>query len=372
MPASIRARVAAIVAASSLFAAAAPSLAGASSSIVTSERVFVDSSRPTRANGTFPGAPERTLRVRLWHPAACAGDRCAPYPLLLVAHGFGGLPEKFNALAAFIASNGYVVAAPAFPLTNQSAPGGHLSGLTDVVEQPEDLFFVYGELSAASQAPEDDLEGLLDPSQTIALGHSLGGLTVLAWAHSDCCREAPLRGTILVSALSALALFEANPIDTGPPTLLIHGTDDPLVSFSFAEPLLETLPEPRALVGVQGAGHAELLESQSEPPIPAREATQRAIVAFLGALLRHDRGALDAAFEQLAGDGHIVIAPSCAGDCGGDGKVSLGDAVLSVRIGLGGAPLAACPAVDGDGSGAAEVDELVTTVRHLLAGACPL
>jgi predicted dienelactone hydrolase len=359
--------------ASFIVALAAPALAGTPASVVTTERVFVDASRPTRANGTFPGAPDRTLRVRFWYPTACtAPDRCAPFPLFLVAHGFGGLPEKFDALARFVASHGYVVAAPAFPLTNQGAPGGHLSGFSDVVEQPGDLFFVYGELAAASQAPGDDLELLFDVSQTVALGHSLGGLTVLAWAHSDCCRRVPLRGAILVSALAGLNIFEANPIDSGPTTLVVHGTSDPLVPFSFAEPLLETLPKPRALVGVEGAGHSDLLESRTDPPTPARDATQRAIVAFLDGLLRHDRGELDATLDQLAAEGNVVIPPSCTGDCEGDGRVTIGDAVLSVRVALDDAPLEICPTLDDNGSGLAEVNELIITVGNLLAGECPL
>jgi len=350
-----------------------PALAGTTPTIVTSERVFVDASRTTRANNTFPGAPDRTLRVRLWYPADCvADDRCPPYPLLLMAHGFGGLPEKFDALATFIASDGYVVAAPAFPLTNQNAPGGHISGFSDVEEQPQDLFFVLGELSAASQAPGDELEGLLDAAQTVALGHSLGGLTVLAWAHTDCCGQAPLRGVILVSSLSASNPFGANPIDTGPPTMIIHGTSDALIPFTLAEPLLETLPRPRALVGVQGSGHSELLESQAEPPIPARDATQRAIVAFLDGLLRHDRSAFDGTLDELAAEGHIVIQPSCAGDCEDDGTVSIVDVVLSVRVALGDAPLEDCRPVDDDESSDVAVTELITAVANLLAGECPL
>ncbi|HYD48289.1 MAG TPA: hypothetical protein VEB21_08080 [Terriglobales bacterium] len=34
-----------------------------------SETIFIDSSRPTARNGSFPGAPERALRTVVWLPA---------------------------------------------------------------------------------------------------------------------------------------------------------------------------------------------------------------------------------------------------------------------------------------------------------------
>jgi hypothetical protein len=52
--------------------------------------------------------------------------------------------------------------------------------------------------------------------------------------------------------------------------------------------------------------------------------------------------------------------------------VTIGDAVLSVRVALDDAPLEICPALDDNGSGLAEVNELIITVGNLLAGECPL
>src|SRR5437016_4921682 len=86
------------------------------------ERTVVDATRETPANGTFAGAPSRTLRVLIW---VASGKGSPARPLLIMAHGFGGLPEKLDAFARFVAMQGFVIAAPAFPLTNQDAPGGH-------------------------------------------------------------------------------------------------------------------------------------------------------------------------------------------------------------------------------------------------------
>lgn len=58
----------------------------------------------------------------------------------------------------------------------------------------------------------------------------------------------------------------------------------------------------------------------------------------------------------------------CGGDCNVDGRVVVSELVTAVRINLGQAPIDACFAVDGDGSGSAEVHEIVQAVGHALRG----
>ena len=61
------------------------------------------------------------------------------FPLIVFAHGFAGHPEKFTKLFAAWADAGFVVAAPAFPLTNSHVPEVKIS---DVGQQPADMSFV--------------------------------------------------------------------------------------------------------------------------------------------------------------------------------------------------------------------------------------
>jgi hypothetical protein len=56
----------------------------------------------------------------------------------------------------------------------------------------------------------------------------------------------------------------------------------------------------------------------------------------------------------------------CAGDCDGDGQVSINEVILGVGMGLGGS--AACPAMDGDSNGTISIDELVRAVNAALGG----
>lgn len=63
-------------------------------------------------------------------------------------------------------------------------------------------------------------------------------------------------------------------------------------------------------------------------------------------------------------------AQSCPGDCNGNGTVSIDELVLGVRISLGDAPLAQCPAFDATPDGELRIDELIRGVGSAANG-CP-
>lgn len=66
--------------------------------------------------------------------------------------------------------------------------------------------------------------------------------------------------------------------------------------------------------------------------------------------------------------GGRAAAQPCAGDCGGDGMVTVNELVRGVAIALGAAPVGDCAAVDADGNGAVGVAELIAAVNNLLTG----
>ncbi|MEO8606198.1 MAG: hypothetical protein ABI629_26745 [bacterium] len=65
-----------------------------------------------------------------------------------------------------------------------------------------------------------------------------------------------------------------------------------------------------------------------------------------------------------------ALAQICPGDCDGDGVVRIDELVGGVRIALGDAPLADCPAFDTTPDGVVRIDELVGAASAALAG-CP-
>ena len=99
------------------------------------EQTFVDDSRPTKANDSFAGAPNRTLHTTIYYPAlgkpgdtvtadATPDRKHGPYPLILYSHGSNSFGAEYEPLLRQWASAGYVVAAPDYPLSNKNSPGG--------------------------------------------------------------------------------------------------------------------------------------------------------------------------------------------------------------------------------------------------------
>ncbi len=304
-----------------LLAAAFLLAAPAHAEISVEERTFVDSSRSTPANGNYQGAPDRTLPTLVWTPdSSCtASGRCQPYPLLLMAHGMSGLPEAFDAFARTMAEGGYVVAAPAFPLTNADAPGGSQSGFPDTVRQPDDLVFVAARLQAATADPADSLYGRIDAASVSALGVSLGGSTVEALAHTDCCDALELDAAVLAGTYTGiLQMFGGQLHSDGPTTLVLHGTADELIPFSTVPGLLRILPVPRFLVGIKDAEHDDYVDSQTEPATAGRAAAELATLALLDWKVRGEETPFTDAMESLAGQDHTVVIEQClaaGGDC---------------------------------------------------------
>jgi hypothetical protein len=61
-------------------------------------------------------------------------------------------------------------------------------------------------------------------------------------------------------------------------------------------------------------------------------------------------------------------APSCTGDCNGDGEVTINELISGVNIALGSAPLSQCPAFDPSGDGSVAINELIAAVGAALEG----
>lgn len=81
-------------------------------------------------------------------------------------------------------------------------------------------------------------------------------------------------------------------------------------------------------------------------------------------------GAAIACTELISTPLRAAPAPTCVGDCAGNGTVTIEDLISGVNVALGFQPLSACSAIDGNGDGSASVDELVRAVTAALGG-CP-
>jgi predicted dienelactone hydrolase len=227
---------------------------------------FEDTSRPTMPNGTFPGAPTRVLVTEIWYPAAPAAEaqgeeqrdaalvrNAAPYPLVVYAHGLSGTHASGAFLARHLASRGYIVAAPDFPLTQAGASGG--SNAVDVVEQPADVRFLNSQMLALDSDPASRFFARIDRERIGVTGLSLGGLTAYMVTFHPTLRDARVRAA---APLAGNACFLTHGFfgDTAVPPLIVQGDLDAVLPYRahslFA---FERANSPKWLVTIAAGTH---------------------------------------------------------------------------------------------------------------------
>jgi len=217
---------------------------------------LVDTSRPTQASGTFAGAPERTLPTRVWYPAATDGSGAdpssdGPFPIIGWAHGFASANFEGELVGRHLASHGYVVVAPTFPLSNGGAPGGGPT-IADMTNQPGDLDFVMDRL--ADGAAGAALAAAIDAGTRGIAGLSLGGGTVLIGAFHPRWRIEDIGAAVALAPASCF--FGPDLYARSLPLLVVAGDADMLVRLDGG-PLqsFENAPPPATLVSLAGGNH---------------------------------------------------------------------------------------------------------------------
>ena len=211
-----------------------------------------------------------------------------PHPLVVFAHGFALTPTDYARLLQAIASAGYVVAAPIFPLTNAHAAGG--PDEADLVNQPRDVGFVITKLLALTRS-SGRLRGAVEPSRIAVAGQSDGGITALAVAYDTRYRDR--RGVRRSSCRARVLRDSARSRARGPPLLAMQGTADPLNAPATTASYFASAYRPKFLVWLLGASHREPYTNQQ----PQLGIVERSVVAFLGHYLK---GRPLATFEQAA------------------------------------------------------------------------
>lgn len=259
---------------------------------------FVDPDRPTRAYASLAARPDRTLETLVFYPAAGAAGGEAiegapparadgPFPLIVFAHGSGGLGDRYFGLLQTWAAAGYVVAAPVFPFASdpdQASPD-------DYPNQPADMTVVANELLTRNDDESHELAGLIDAERLGAAGHSLGGMTTLGLVANTCCYDERFDAGIVLAGRQV-------PFPAGDfwfrirtPVLLIHGDADTSVVYADGRLAYLEAPPPKHLVTLEGADHSE--PYQGAPDVPDVRVVRAATLAFFDYHLRGAEDGLD-------------------------------------------------------------------------------
>jgi len=224
----------------------------------------VDDSRPTKAHRGQTELPQRTLPVNVYYPAdqrpadAVVPDAPAaegPFPLLVFSHGVGAYGAAYQATLQVIASAGYVVVAPTYPLGSRDTPGG--ASIDDVDQQTGDVSFLIDEYVEASAASSGPFSGLIDPDRLGAFGHSMGAITSIGVGFQDCCVDERLDAVAEWSGLKLPLGGEdgADLTGDGPPLLTVHGDVDPIVPYGAGQAFFQEAAGPKYFVTLPGEGH---------------------------------------------------------------------------------------------------------------------
>ncbi|GAA2377566.1 alpha/beta hydrolase family protein [Dactylosporangium salmoneum] len=226
-------------------ATASPTAAKTSAAAASAGKAPTQTFAVASAQFTFTRAG-RTLRTVVWYPKSSGR-----FPLVLWSHGLHGSPEGYAGVTQKIAAAGFVVAAPAYPFTNDKADPFNQN---DMANQPADASAVITEVLKQDTQSGSVLAGRIDTAHVGAAGHSAGGYTT-AGLLSGSTRDARLKGAVIVSGGSMGGKFTG----AATPVLFIHGDADTTVPYSSGKSLYDSCTWPKGFLTLLGGDHGASL-----------------------------------------------------------------------------------------------------------------
>jgi len=248
---------------------------GVTHPVAVRQLTFVDTSRPTSALGSYPGSPSRLLPTTIWYPS----DGGGPFPLVVFAHGYSVTPANYSALLSRIATAGYVVAAPTYPMLS-----GQPAGPTETVDWDQlwpDTWFVTGKVLDLSTGGDPALGGRIDPTRIAVAGHSDGADIALGVGCQPFRLDPRVRAVVAYAAdLGYLGAYQAN----GRPILHVLSDHDDYNPYDQAIGWDRgVLQEPKHVLSLWNAAHGP---PYSNPADPHFDVVVRVTVDFLDATLK--------------------------------------------------------------------------------------
>lgn len=279
------------------------------------EVTFTDTSRATPQSGEVAGTDQRVIDTVVLYPTSGERTDAAPFPLVVFSHGLGGTPENSQALLERWVTDGFVVAAPRFPLSRPNAPAGPDGG--DVQNQTGDVSFVIDRMIAESADVDSVFAGLVDGERIGVSGHSNGGITTIGVTLHTCCADERIDAAMEFAGTASPFAGGEYDWQLAPPYLIVHGTEDALVSYANAVTLYNDIAGPKGVLTLDGGGHGAMFAAGDEWFNEVVDVT----TDFWRAQLRDDTAALDrfaaaptdSDYPNLrwdSGDGPVDVIPT--------------------------------------------------------------
>lgn len=197
---------------------------------------LVDSTRNVVGGGKVL-AERRNLATTVWSPAGAG-----PFPLVVFIHGYDVGPLAYQRFCSKLASDGYVVAAPSFPLEDPAQ--GFPLDETHLVDESTDVSFVITSL-------EQDPATRIDRSKVAVVGHSDGADVALLVGYGPGTVDPRIRAVVA----NAPDSMTVQPVTSHVPLLLVQGTSDSVVPYAASQTVFSQISAPVFYLSLVGADH---------------------------------------------------------------------------------------------------------------------
>lgn len=165
------------------------------------------------------------------------------FPLVVFSHGYAGYRDQSSFLTGWLASWGFVVAAPDHHSRDLTKLLGGAGGLTTDVDDLRETITL---MTKQDEARSGRFSGHIDTSLVGAVGHSAGGSAVEALAAAD-------RRVTTFVGLAGAAREGKLPRQPG---LIMAGSTDAIIDEARLTAAYDQLRKPKRLVVVNGGHHA--------------------------------------------------------------------------------------------------------------------
>ena len=198
---------------------------------------FVDSTRPVVSNGVVL-APVRSLPTYVWAPTTPGR-----FPLVIFAQGYDVTPLTYQRFCSQLASSGYLVAAPSFPLEDPTRGFG--LDRSDLPHEATDVSFLISALETSA------LRTRFNPAQVAVVGHSDGADVALMLGYQKGAVDARVRAIVSDAPDPMSGPVAASSV----PLLLVQGNADSVVPYSSSQTVFAQVEAPRFYLTLLGADH---------------------------------------------------------------------------------------------------------------------
>ncbi len=176
----------------------------------------VDTARGAPARYPAPASSTRGLPIEIWYPAVgtvsstdtfWAKARSGHFPLVVFAAGFNANPDTYQPFLHAIAAQGFIVAAPIFPIEASIAGAAPASrSNTEILNQMYDMSAVITQMITYARQPGNFLGAAMSQTKIGVIGHSDGAMTVAGMTMSTSYNDPRIKSAVVMSGAGPLGL----------------------------------------------------------------------------------------------------------------------------------------------------------------------